>query len=222
MINEEKTSTQISEENKPENLVGQATPEKTPNTITPPSKTNPMSDIGQKSEPEPAEVKISTNNEIKSPELTTKFDSVKTFPDKPIAESTPAIPLPKTPVSQNNSSLTQSFDKIKPNSPTTVSLEANKAGVTIEKHGKDVTITEVMPVQQAQDKPTKSERKKDTFHSKSYLKSLLPKLKAKLTFRTEKRLFKIIKKEFPFQIIPHFSNYNGHHCNLKFCKKNIL
>ncbi len=59
--------------------------------------------------------------------------------------------------------------------------------INVERHGNDVTITEVM------EKPEVSKMPFDTQTSKGFLRGLLPKLREKLGFRTEKRLAKIVE-----------------------------
>src|SRR3989344_56080 len=76
--------------------------------------------------------------------------------------------------------------KVSEPTPTQEISQPEKSGLTIERHGTDVTITEIMPVPT----PDVSRLNLDT---KNFLKSLLPKLKEKLFFRTEKRLAKILE-----------------------------
>jgi len=139
---DETSPTQILEENKTENLVGQTTP--VPENIPP-------------SEPVlPEEIKVSEptpTQEISQPEITL-----------------PNLLLQQEGVPEQN------FTEASP----------EKSGLTIERHGTDVTITEIMPVPT----PDVSRLNLDT---KNFLKSLLPKLKEKLFFRTEKRLAKILE-----------------------------
>lgn len=101
-------------------------------------------------------------------------------------------------------------DPTNPNPPATASPESSRAGITIEKtrpteqiqsggRAPDtVTITEVMLARHdgesgGEPKVPVPEVSKGTFDTKTFLASLLPKLKEKLSFRTEKRLSKIME-----------------------------
>src|SRR3989339_335826 len=145
---DEITPAQISEENKPENLVGQATPEFLPES--PKIEENPI----PVSPDEPT---------IETPIPSSPSNSVKTSLDKPEASPSPSpsvqdfggtkeeVVLDKD-QNQGNEPFDEAQDKpleqVNPNPPATASPEASRAGITIEKHGNDVTITEVMPGRQ--------------------------------------------------------------------------
>ena len=103
-----------------------------------------------------------------------KSESVITTEPTPNQE----IPTPKS------NSAEASLDK----TTSQISTDPINPNITIEKTLDTVTITEVM-----QPPTPVPEVAKGTFDTKNFLASLLPKLKEKLSFRTEKRLSKIME-----------------------------
>lgn len=135
-----------------------------------------MSDETQQPTPEPTQPQPSP-----APSLEASADQREATAGN--AEPTPT-PLPENP--NPPATAPASPDNLLDRSP-----EMSQAGITIEKHETDTTITEVM---QPEPEPQVPKTVFDTsVQSKNFLKGLLPKLKEKLAFRTEKRLSKIVE-----------------------------
>ncbi len=108
------------------------------------------------------------------------------LPEEIKSEPTPIIkPTPTQEIFQPESNFAEaSLDKPTPE----ISVDPINPNITIEKTPDTVTITEVM-----EPKAPVPEVSKVPFDTKTFLASLLPKLKEKLSFRTEKRLSKIME-----------------------------
>lgn len=141
---------------------------------------------------------------VSKPEPTTTEAPVQQV-DSPPEEIFQTPQEQSVPVPENSQPEQISEPAPEPNTET--STEQNNPNVVIEKTPDSVTITEVM---QPEPKPKVSRLNLDTQTSKGFLRGLLPKLREKLGFRTEKRLAKIVefarKKYAKIDVILDISN----------------
>lgn len=155
-------------------------------TEAPTSLEDPISlkDVNPANEPleQPAQPSPEATADETEPEKTAQNNEIPvTEPEKTTEPISPQIP---------------SEPKIsEPEQSTQTTTNPN---ITIEKRGTDVTITEVMKPKESESEIPPPSREATVGQSKSpnpktFLKSLLPKLKEKLSFRTEKRLSKIME-----------------------------
>src|SRR3989344_799688 len=118
--------------------------------------------------------------------------SQPTPPENPAPQEPVAVPenipqlSPEASAGKAETQLTESTPTQEITTPESYPQIFTEPDITITKTPDTVTITEIMEPKAPVPEPTKPDQK-------SFLKSLLPKLKEKLSFRTEKRLSKIIE-----------------------------
>ncbi len=136
---DETQPTKISEENNPENLVGQATPvsESVPSpTASPTSPEATLDEASEPTEPVPTPPIESAPTEVSPEPLETPPNPEEATPVKDDISANEPLPQPNEPIPEPS-----------PTTPETkpeITIGPTNPNITVEKHGTDTTITEVM------------------------------------------------------------------------------
>jgi len=99
------------------------------------------------------------------PTIETPIPTIESAPSEVPPEATQASPSPEEAVPLNNDILAPTLENA---SASEIAVDQNNPNIIVEKHGNDVTITEVMPVRQAQGEEPTAQPKTETAQTERF------------------------------------------------------